>query len=117
MFVALNLLVRFLLELGALVALGAWGWHVEGPLLGLLLPSAAAVLWGAYASPKSAASPRIKRATQTLVLGGAALSLLVTASPRLAAVFAVITVVNAALLRRVRPSQLSAAPAHVVRPM
>lgn len=50
-----NLVVRFLLELAALVALGMWGWaHGEGWtafLLVLLVPGIAATLWGTFRVP------------------------------------------------------------------
>jgi hypothetical protein len=98
MFAVANLLLRFLLELAALVALGAWGWQTGGPVLGLLLPLAAAVLWGAFASPKSHASTPVKLATQVLVLGGATLSLLATRDALFAAAFGAVVLANAALL-------------------
>jgi hypothetical protein len=51
----LNLAVRFLLELAALVAIGFWGWsRGEGALrfvLTLGLPLIAAVLWGTFKVP------------------------------------------------------------------
>ena len=51
----INLVFRLVLELGALVALGAWGWHLgEGVLRYLLaaaIPAVAAVLWGTFAVP------------------------------------------------------------------
>jgi len=51
----LNLAVRFVLEISALVAMGYWGW-VWGDgalryLLGIGLPLLAAVLWGVFAVP------------------------------------------------------------------
>lgn len=98
MFAASSLLLRFVIELAALGALGAWGWRTHGPLLGLLLPLAAAVLWGAFASPKSDAATPVKLATQALVLGGAALSLVATRSPLFASAFGAVVVANAALM-------------------
>ena len=51
----LNLFIRFALELGALFALGFWGWNsVDGwPrfLIGFGAPILAAVLWGTFAVP------------------------------------------------------------------
>ena len=48
-----NLAVRFILEIGALLALGWWGWSsAEGILrfvLALGTPTLAAVLWGTFA--------------------------------------------------------------------
>jgi hypothetical protein len=51
----INLAVRFVLEMVALVALGWWGWiRGEGVLrfiFGLGIPVFAAVLWGTFAVP------------------------------------------------------------------
>lgn len=61
----LNLAVRFILELAALVSMGLWGWRAgSGSLrfvLAALIPLAAAVLWGVFAVPddpsRSGAAP------------------------------------------------------------
>lgn len=51
----LNLAFRFLLEIAALIALGAWGWkQLDGILhfaLALGIPILAAALWGTFAVP------------------------------------------------------------------
>ena len=51
----INLVIRFLLELSALLALGMWGWQrSEGSLrfvLAVGIPLIAAVLWGVFAVP------------------------------------------------------------------
>lgn len=51
----INLAVRFLLELTALVALGFWGWSLAdgwwGVLPGLGIPLLAAAAWGTFAVP------------------------------------------------------------------
>ncbi len=48
----LNLVLRFLLELYALVAMGVWGWRQADSPLNLVwaigIPLAAAFLWGAF---------------------------------------------------------------------
>lgn len=48
----LNLVLRFLLELYALVAMGVWGWSQTDGLLRFVwaigIPLAAAFLWGAF---------------------------------------------------------------------
>ncbi len=50
-----NLGVRFLLEMAALLILGSWGWHQGDSLLRYLLalgvPLLAASLWGTFAVP------------------------------------------------------------------
>jgi Protein of unknown function (DUF2568) len=60
-----NLVVRFLLELSALFALGLWGWHGRDDgwriLVALAIPTVAAALWGIFAVPhdptRSGAAP------------------------------------------------------------
>ena len=51
----INLLLRFLLELAALFAIGYWGWtRHEGiwvPVLGIGLPLIAAAIWGIFRVP------------------------------------------------------------------
>lgn len=51
----LNLTVRFILELGILLALGIWGWTWDTGnwrfLLAIGLPLIAAVLWGTFRVP------------------------------------------------------------------
>lgn len=51
----LNLIFRFLLEIAALVALGAWGWAQTDGILRFVLvlgiPILAAALWGTFAVP------------------------------------------------------------------
>jgi hypothetical protein len=51
----INLVIRFLLELSALLALGGWGWQqAEGSLrfvLAVTIPLSAAILWGVFAVP------------------------------------------------------------------
>ena len=54
----LNLLVRFLLELGMLAAVGYWGFKtgsgwVLKALLGIGLPILIAVVWGMFVAPKA----------------------------------------------------------------
>jgi hypothetical protein len=61
----INLAIRFLLELSALVSMGVWGWRQsEGWfrfLLALGIPIIAAVVWGTFAVPndpsRSGAAP------------------------------------------------------------
>jgi hypothetical protein len=50
-----NLAIRFLLELAALLAMGFWGWRQGGSttryVFAALVPLAAAALWGIFAVP------------------------------------------------------------------
>ncbi|MBS1521089.1 MAG: YrdB family protein [Bacteroidetes bacterium] len=50
----INLAVRFLLEIAMLIALGCWGWHLNGiwRYIGAAgLPLTAATLWGIFRIP------------------------------------------------------------------
>ena len=51
----INLAVRFLLEMIALLAIGYWGWHQGQGFVAFLLagglPLLAAILWGVFAVP------------------------------------------------------------------
>jgi hypothetical protein len=61
----INLAIRFLLELSALVSMGVWGWRQSESwfrfLLALSAPIVAAVVWGTFAVPndpsRSGAAP------------------------------------------------------------
>lgn len=100
---SVNLVVVFLVELCALLALAYAGWEVgTGPvgrvLLAIILPVVAGILWGLFASPRprfpvSGARPAVK----VLVLGGAAVALFALAPLAVAVVFAAVTVVSAVL--------------------
>jgi hypothetical protein len=100
MLAGLNLTLRFVLELAALGAVGLWGWRAGGLALALLLPLAAAALWGLFAAPKAtiAAPGALRIGTQVVVLGGAALALAAARTPAAGAVFGAIVAANAALM-------------------
>ncbi|MBL7198845.1 MAG: YrdB family protein [Anaerolineae bacterium] len=61
----INLAIRFLLELSALLAMGVWGWRQSEAwfrfLLASSIPVVAAVVWGTFAVPndpsRSGAAP------------------------------------------------------------
>ena len=61
----INLTIRFILELAALLAMGVWGWNQSAGwqryLLAFGIPILAGVLWGAFAVPddpsRSGAAP------------------------------------------------------------
>jgi hypothetical protein len=101
----LNLGLRFLLELVALVAVGWWGVHVSDStvakiVLGLGLPLILAIVWGRFISPK--ATVKVSRplwfALQAVIFGAAALALASVWSVAAGIVFAVVVVVNTAIL-------------------
>ena len=60
-----NLAVRFLLELGALIACGMWGWRMSDGwfryVLAVAIPVILAIIWGMFAVPndpsRSGAAP------------------------------------------------------------
>jgi hypothetical protein len=81
----LNLTLRFILEIAALVGIGYGGWHAaEGFLRYLLafgLPLIAAFLWGAFRPPNEphhpthstvAVSGKVRLLIEALVFGGGA---------------------------------------------
>lgn len=51
----LNLALRFLLELAAIITMGIWGYHISegapGIIFAILLPIGFALLWGIFAVP------------------------------------------------------------------
>jgi hypothetical protein len=100
-----NLGLRFLLELCALIAFGYWGYHVDAGqavkvALAIGLPLLGALVWGLGASPKAplVAGPS-RWITQTVVFVAAVLALAAAGQTTLAVVFAVVIALNAALLR------------------
>jgi hypothetical protein len=100
---ASNLLLRFLLELCMLGAVGYWGFTTgdSAPaqaLLGVGAPLLMAVVWGVFISPKATVklSPAAWIGLQAVLFGAAALALTTFASPALAAGFLVVVAVNGA---------------------
>jgi hypothetical protein len=100
-----NLLVRFLLELSALAALGYWGYNsastVFGKLaLGLGAPLLAAIVWGVFVSPKAAIplSTPLWLLVQLGVFGAAIVALVVSGHPSLGWTLGLTVVLNGALM-------------------
>ena len=100
-----NLALAFLLELCLLAALGYWGFRVgQGMLgkwaLGLGAPLLLAVVWGAFMAPKAwRPLPGMAHLLGAIVLFGLGVAaLFVAGQPRLAGIFAVVVVINQALL-------------------
>lgn len=55
---AINLSIRFILEIAVLIIFGYWGFHVSQStviniLLGIGAPLLAAVIWGMFGAPKA----------------------------------------------------------------
>lgn len=106
----LNLALRFLLEIAALVALGYWGFDQHSGIwrfvLGLGVPVLAAIAWGTLAVPgdrsRSGKAPVPVSGTVRLLLelsffGAAALALYDAGQPILALILAGVTLLHYAL--------------------
>ena len=100
-----NLLLRFLLELSALGALGYWGFHTAhgwiGKLgLGIGAPLIAAVVWGVFVSPNAAVplSTPLWLLVQAGVFGAAMAALLASGRPSLAWALGLTVVANGLLM-------------------
>jgi len=100
----LNLALKFLLELGALAALGLWGASAAhgaaAVLLAIGLPIAAAALWATFAAPKAGhrLPLRLRVPFELGVFAVGALALWAAESVTPAATFAALTLLNALLL-------------------
>ena len=102
---ATNLLLRFLLELSALAALGYGGARLGGStrtksLFAAGAVSVAALAWGGFVAPNASADvhPAIRWAVELTVFGAAAGGLAACGRARLAAVVAVLYAANRALM-------------------
>jgi alpha-beta hydrolase superfamily lysophospholipase len=114
--------VAFVTELGALAALGVWGWSAGGTtaarwLLALGVPLTAAVLWGLFAAPQAVVQvAALAVLTKVVVFGAAGAALLATGLPRVAAVLVVAAVLSSVLsgpltAHRAPEAAVSATPA------
>jgi hypothetical protein len=106
----LNLTLRFVLEMVALVAIGYGGWHAaEGfvrYLLAFGLPLLAAFLWGSFRPPNEPHHPAhntiavpgwVRLLIEALVFGGGAWGLFSTGATTWAWVYIVVVIVHYAL--------------------
>jgi hypothetical protein len=100
-----NLLVRFLLELCILGSLGYWGFQTHSGmlakiLLGLGAPLLAAIVWGAFVSPKAAVSlsAPVWILVQVGVFGAAMAALAAMGRPALAWSLGLAAIVNGVLM-------------------
>lgn len=102
---ALNIAIRFLLELCVLATLAYWGFQVGKVygfkiLLGIGTPVFIAIIWGIFSSPH-ATIPLNRMARLLLELGIFGLAVMVLfylEKPALASVFAMLMVINQILL-------------------
>ncbi|GAA3343488.1 hypothetical protein GCM10020358_42980 [Amorphoplanes nipponensis] len=114
-----HLLLRFVLELGALAALAYAGWQASDNLwLRLLaaigLPLVAAVVWGQWVAPKARRPlpDPLRLVPEWLVFGGATVALAVTGHPILAVVLAVLAAANRLALHLMRTPTDGRTPEH-----
>lgn len=106
---AVNLGVRFVLELAALTALAVWGWLVTDSvpvrlLLTFAAPLAAAFIWGRYVAPKSPRRLRdpLRLLVEVVVFGVATWGLATVGHPVLAVLLAAAYIGNVILMFRWR---------------
>ena len=100
---SVNLALRFLLELGALGAVGYWGWEtgngVLRPVLALVAVAAVIVVWALFISPKATfdlARP-LQFALELCVWAAAGAALYASGRRGLALAFVVVAVVSGSL--------------------
>lgn len=98
--VGVNDVLRFLLELFAIVSLGIWGfaawplpWNI---VIGILAPVFAILLWALFRSPRAvlAVDPFVKALVEVVVMGAAAFAWLGLGQPIVALVFALLATVS-----------------------
>jgi len=101
----INLALAFLLELAVLAALGYWGFSTgEGTVarigLGVGIPIVAVIVWAIFGAPRS--TRRLQGfgllILRVIFFGSAVVALLAASQPLLGIVFALICVVNLALI-------------------
>ena len=99
-----NLVVRFVMELAAWVALGYWGFEsgrTTSKKYGMAIVAAltAAGIWSLFVAPNASVDvPEVVRLVlEVAIFGAAALALLATGLRRLALVFAIVALVNGVL--------------------
>jgi hypothetical protein len=102
--ITVNDVVAFLVEVAAILSLGAWGFHagsgfVAKLLLGLGTPTAAIALWSLFAAPRSVfAMPAARLVVKVLVLGAAALASFTLLPAGWAIAFTILVAANTFLL-------------------
>ena len=101
----LNLLVRFLLELCLLAAVGYWGFKTHSGwamkiVFGIGLPILIAVLWGLFIAPRAIypLSGISYLVVELILLGSGAVALFASGKPNLGWIYMVVLVVNKVLL-------------------
>ena len=97
------LTIRFLCELGALAAVGWWGYHVH-VALAIVLPLVVGIVWGLFVAPRAKTRLRDpwRFLVESLVWIGATAAL--ATMPAIASVFGALALVTAMLARRYEPA-------------
>jgi hypothetical protein len=100
-----NLLVRFLLELCMLAAVGYWGFKTQSSwalkvLLGIGVPVLIAVLWGLFVAPKAAYPLQglSRLALEVVLFGVGAFALFASGKANLGWIYIAVLAMNEALL-------------------
>ncbi|MGH2514315.1 MAG: YrdB family protein [Ktedonobacterales bacterium] len=100
-----NAALAFFLELGVLAALGYWGFHTgQGTIarfgIGIGAPVVAVVVWGLFGSPQATwhLQDPWRLILYVVFFGSAAVALFVAGQRVLGGVFALLFVVNCALI-------------------
>lgn len=100
----INLLVRFLLELSMLAAVGYWGFKTHSGwtlkiLFGIGLPILIAVIWGIFMAPRS--EHRLRGVSFTIMdfilLGSGAIALYASGQATLAWIYAAMLIIQEVL--------------------
>ncbi|MHC0037686.1 YrdB family protein [Pseudoneobacillus sp. C159] len=101
----LNLLLRLLLELGVLLSIGYWGFHLKSISMvrfgvGVGVPIIVMVVWGMFIAPKSAYLLPIpwRIIGEVVVFGLGAYALYASGHQALSKIFSILVVVNMILL-------------------
>ncbi|MEJ3404317.1 YrdB family protein [Rathayibacter sp. YIM 133350] len=97
-----NDILRFLLEIFAVVSLAIWGFSTSWPapwlnwVIGLGAPAIAIVLWGLFRSPKAVFHLDVfgRAIVEILVFGAAAVAWWDMGQPLVAGIFAVVALVS-----------------------
>ena len=102
---AINLAIRFVLEVCALVSLFYWGFQSSQGILmklglGIGAPLLIAIIWGVFGSPKAPISLEgfSRLLLELLIFGLASLALDSSGKPTLALIYAITVVINRILM-------------------